>query len=390
MNKKIAIITTHPIQYYAPLFSELSKSAILDFHVFYTKGDEKNYQFDVSFGKSVSWDIPLLQGYKYTFLENTSKKAQKNGFFSIKNPNLISEIKNYGADAILVFGWNYQSHFEAMRHFKGKIPVFFRGDSTLLDETTFLKSLFRTLFLKYIYRNIDYAFYVGQSNKKYFLKFGIKEKKLLYAPHSIDNQRFNSISEEQNNDLQKLKSKLGIKENDKVILFCGKFISKKNPKLLIESFLEANFFDTHLVLVGNGELETELKKMSMKNPKIHFFPFQNQSQMPMIYRLGNVFCLPSSGPGETWGLAVNEAMVCGLVAVVSNKCGCAADLILEGKTGFVFESENKNYLIEKLKKAIELASVIGIEDFQKEFISNWDIKITAEKMIDGFVDLIIK
>lgn len=179
MKKKIAIITTHPIQYYAPLFVALSKSEVFDFHVFYTKGDVQNYQFDGAFGKNITWDIPLLVGYSHTFLENTSKNVKKGDFWSIKNPTIISELKKSGVDAIIIFGWNYQSHFETMRYFKGKIPVFFRGDSTLLDKTGFFKTFIRTLFLKFIYRFVDYAFYVGKSNKHYFLKMGIIEKKTI-------------------------------------------------------------------------------------------------------------------------------------------------------------------------------------------------------------------
>ncbi len=41
-----------------------------------------------------------------------------------------------------------------------------------------------------------------------------------------------------------------------------------------------------------------------------FLDFQNQQKMPLVYRLCDIFVLPSMGPGETWGLAVNEAMAC--------------------------------------------------------------------------------
>lgn len=205
----------------------------------------------------------------------------------------------------------------------------------------------------------------------------------MYVPHSIDNQRYRTISEQQLIELQQLKTKLGIDTAHKVILFCGKFISKKNPIFLIESFLAANLINVHLILVGNGEFEVQMAETAKTSPNIHLLPFQNQSKMPLIYRLADVFCLPSTGPYETWGLAVNEAMACGKIAVVSNKCGCAADLIIENKTGFVFEAENKNDLIEKLKKAIQLAETQNIEVLQKQFISNWDVEITAKKIVEN-------
>jgi glycosyltransferase involved in cell wall biosynthesis len=64
--------------------------------------------------------------------------------------------------------------------------------------------------------------------------------------------------------------------------------------------------------------------------------------MPVVYRLADVFVLPSKGPGETWGLSVNEAMACAKPVIVSDKCGCAADLVHEN--GFVFSAMNQREL----------------------------------------------
>jgi len=67
--KKLAIITTHPIQYYAPIFKLLSERKKIEICVFYTWGkDALKDKFDVGFGKKIEWDIPLLEGYNYNFL----------------------------------------------------------------------------------------------------------------------------------------------------------------------------------------------------------------------------------------------------------------------------------------------------------------------------------
>jgi glycosyltransferase involved in cell wall biosynthesis len=70
--------------------------------------------------------------------------------------------------------------------------------------------------------------------------------------------------------------------------------------------------------------------------------------MKLFYRLANVFVLPSQGPGETWGLSVNEALACGTPVIVSSKCGCAADLVKDAVNGFVFESGNIASLRSKM------------------------------------------
>jgi glycosyltransferase involved in cell wall biosynthesis len=76
-------------------------------------------------------------------------------------------------------------------------------------------------------------------------------------------------------------------------------------------------------------LKRRLAIVAAANPKlIHVLPFRNQSQMPVVYRLGDVFVLPSKS-GETWCLAVNEALACGRPVLVSNRVGCAADVVDE-------------------------------------------------------------
>jgi glycosyltransferase involved in cell wall biosynthesis len=379
MNKKLAIITTHPIQYYAPLFQLLAKRNKIDLHVFYTKGEEQQ-QYEPDFGKTIAWDIPLLEGYDFTFVPNAATDVGLHHFSGIKNPSLIQAIKDFGANAILVFGWSYESHLKTMWHFKGKIPVYFRGDSTLLDETGGIKAIMRRIFLILVYSQIDKAFYVGENNKAYYKKHLIKDQNLIFAPHAIDNKRFglkfsvgNSKIEVQNTNDGVFNSKIGvqnsndgafnseiehykqifkIKSNEIVVLFVGKFEPKKNPVLLLNAFKELNLKNAHLIFVGNGVLENELKEKAKDTTHIHFLPFQNQSKLPQIYGLGDIFCLPSQGPGETWGLAVNEAMAGGNAVLVSDKCGCAINLVETNKNGFVFKSNDKEDLKAKLKALV--------------------------------------
>ena len=67
----------------------------------------------------------------------------------------------------------------------------------------------------------------------------------------------------------------------------------------------------------------------------------------------DVFVLPSSGPGESWGLAVNEAMASSKPVIVSDKCGCAKDLVENGKNGFIFKAGKSDELCSKMKSMIE-------------------------------------
>jgi glycosyltransferase involved in cell wall biosynthesis len=346
--KKLAIVSTHPIQYNAPVYKLLSERKKIHIKVFYTWENSKDGVFDIKFNQNIKWDIPLLEGYEYEFVKNTSKKQGSHSFKGIINPNLNKQIEKWGANAVLIFGWNFHSHIRAMRYFKGKIPVFFRGDSTLIDEKPGLKTILRRIILKTIFKKIDFAFYVGKNSKDYFLKHGLKEKSLVYAPHAIDNERFIDSNRKYDSVAIQWQQDLGIKKEDIVFLYAGKFESKKDPEILINAANHLNSDKYKFIFAGDGFLKNQLYEMANKNINIVFLPFQNQSIMPVLYRLCDVFVLPSKGPGETWGLGVNEAMACSRAILVSDKVGCAPDLVQNGKNGYIFKAGDIEDLVKRI------------------------------------------
>lgn len=349
LMKKLAIISSHPIQYNAPMFRMLAERGRIQVKVFYTWGEEAvKEKFDPGFQRTIKWDIPLLKGYDHVFVENISKDPGSHHYSGIINPGLNQEIEAWGADAVLVFGWSFQSHLRAMRYFKHKIPVFFRGDSTMLDNIGFLKRGVRLLFLNWVYTYIDVALYVGEANKVYFKKHGLKNNQLVFAPHAVDNKRF-APTDANKTEAMEMRKRMGIDENALVYLFAGKFEEKKGPLNLLNAFFSLNHPNTHLIMVGNGILESALKSKAKDSPNVHFLDFQNQSVMPVIYQMCDVFILPSEGPGDTWGLVVNEAMAAEKAVIVSHVCGCVSNLVFEGKNGFTFRSGDEAELMEKMR-----------------------------------------
>jgi len=355
---KLAIVSSHPIQYNAPLFALLAKEEKINLKVFYTWGiDSIKEKYDPDFKQVIQWDIPLLEGYHYQFLKNTSKEPGSHHFKGIINPDLNQEIEKWGADIVWVWGWAFDSHLKVLRYFKGKKEVWFRGDSTLLDEplSFSVKKILRRVFLTWVYRHVDKAFYVGTHNKAYFVKHGLKEKQLVYAPHAIDNDRFADPTGEYAKKAREIRTKLGVSENKKLLLFVGKFEPNKN---LLELVKAINNTDLSLLLVGNGPQEEILKEIAAEN--IFFMPFQNQSMMPVVYRVGDALIMNSKS--ETWGLAMNEALASGIPVLATEKCGGAIDLI-----------DSTNGIIINQFSTIEHLS-IWLNDFQK-------VKNTFCKMI---------
>jgi glycosyltransferase involved in cell wall biosynthesis len=391
MKRRLAIITTHPVQYNAPWFKLLSQKEGISVKVFYTwEQSSGGKNFDIGFGREVEWDIPLLEGYTYSFVENISPDPGTHHFKGVINPGLIGEITEWGADALLVFGWSFKSHLGCLKHFHGKIPVFFRGDSTLLDEQKGVKRLLRRVFLKWVYRHIDIALYAGSNNKAYFSIHGLKENQLVFAPHAIDNSRFADPDGAYSLQAKEWRHRLGFNQDDIVVLFAGKLEPKKDPGILLKLARVIGKSRLKFLLVGNGRLEQELKQEAVTLQHVRFLDFQNQQMMPVVYRIGDIFVLPSVGPGETWGLALNEAMASGLPVIASNKVGGAIDLIRPGENGQIFEAGNINDLQKALNNLLNPQALYDKGARSADIISHWSFDAIVDAIINGAMKQVIK
>ena len=403
---RLAIISTHPIQYYAPLFRELEEGDGVVPHVFYGWHGPAEGAYDPGFGTDVTWDVPLLDGYAHTFVDNASPDPGTHHLRGLINPDLVPSVKAWGPDAVLIFGWNYWSHLQALRAFSGRVPVYFRGDSTLIDETPGLRQVARRMWLRWVYRHVDTALFVGTHNRDYYEAHGLGDDRLAWVPHAIDNRRFDDPPFDAEAEATAWRSDLGIPDEAPTAVFASKLSAKKAPEVLLDAFLamdagletnaslETNAGSDardrsgaspqpapHLVIAGSGPLGDDLKARARAHPRVHFIGFQNQSRMPVVYRLGDVFVLPSRGPGETWGLAINEAMACGRAVIASTNAGCAPDLIEPEENGSVFEAGDSDALARHLAAVLMRPSrAAEMGRASKRRIQGWSIQAAARRL----------
>lgn len=347
---RLAIISSHPIQYYAPWFQYLHQLPELQLKVFYLWDFGVTLQQDVDFKTDIQWDIPLLEGYNYEFVPNISKQPGTNHFWGLNNPTLKKRVEAYAPQAVLLMNYNYASIYRFLWQWpRQRTPLMFRGDSHILRVPERLKPWLKRQWIRQIYRQFEACLYVGQSNRQYFEYHGVPSERLFFAPHAIDNNRFLQAAPQAIEDARQWKQELGIPDYHRVILFSGKLIEKKRPQDLLHAFAQARLQQVSLLFVGSGPLETELRQAAKGLPDVYFSPFQNQSQMPRTYAIASVVVLPSYGHGETWGLAINEAMCLGKPVIVSTHVGCANDLVREN--GWIFPAGDQAALANCLRQA---------------------------------------
>lgn len=380
MSCRLAIVSSHPIQYNAPAFKELASDPALEVKVFYSWEGPRT-SVDPEFGHAVTWDIPLRDGYDHAFVPNVSSDPGTHRFRGLQNPRMVGEIRKWKPDVILVYGWSFDTHLRVMRAFTGKTPILFRGDSTLLGDRATLKRVARRVFLRWVFDQVDVALYVGKHNRDYYREMGLRESQLVWAPHAVDNKRLADESGTHEAAAMDWRRKLGIDEEDVVFLFAGKLIPRKDPLTLLQAFLQlsarAASSRAHLVFAGEGGLRSELESAAAGSANIHFVGFQNQSAMPVVYRLGNALVLPSLI--DTWGLAVNESMACSRPAIVSDLVGCAPDLIRENETGAVFPNGDVDGLARILSEmAGDSQKTVRMGKLARRFVEDWSIEAYAK------------
>jgi len=345
--QRLAVVVSHPIQYYAPWFRWMTAQG-WTLRVFYLWDAGVAEHRDREFGRTIVWDVDLLSGYEAEFVPNIAIEPGTHHLRGLNNPELGARLRAWQPDAILLFGYKYLTHLRLL--LAPSAPVIFRGDSHLLGGPA-PRSLKRWA-LRLVYGRCAAITYVGQANRDYFRTFGVPPEKLFRAPHCVDADHFTPTTETQAN-AESLRASLGL-QGKRIVLFAGKLIPKKRPLELLQAFLALADFGAALVIVGEGSELPALQQLAASRPEscVRFLPFANQSEMPSRYLLADVFALPSGGPEETWGLAVNEAMHAGVPCLVSDQVGCQRDLVCEGDTGWVFSADAPSGLEAALQRAL--------------------------------------
>jgi glycosyltransferase involved in cell wall biosynthesis len=327
-------IVSHPIQYFVPIYRHLAASDQLKLTVCFGSLHGTQPSYDPGIGHSVQYGNDLLSGYDYCPLPNRGSGKPDGSPSSIDSPQIDELLDLLEPDALWIHGWNYQLLRQSITWSKRNgIPYLLRGETTLLDAPRGTIRWWRRWWLyRQLFRDAAALLYVGIENRRFYESMGIRTEKMKPMFYSIDTEHF------QNSRGLESQGATG----PFVVVTAAKLIPRKRVKDVIEAVLRCKG-NTHLWIAGDGELRSQLEDLARSaRDRIRFLGFVSQSDLPELYSRAHLFALASEE--ETWGLVVNEAMACGLPAVVSDRCGCAVDLIENGSTGYTYPCGNVDQL----------------------------------------------
>lgn len=378
---RLVVFTSHPIQYQAPWFRAIERSGRFDLLVVFARIPSPEEQA-IGFGGAFAWDVPLLDGYASTVLR-AGRLPQSPQFLRRPALGVAALLRRHRPDAVLVLGWQEVSLIQAIMatRFAG-IPLVLRGESNdLRPRPAPVRAAHRALVAQ-----ADGALSIGSANRRFFEAAGMPPLRIVDAPYFVDNEYFVARAATATARRQALRRQWGIPRDAVVPLFAGKLQPKKRPIDFL-SALDAvgrEGSGVHALVVGEGELSKACHQFAQERDiPVTFAGFLNQSRMPEAYAVSDFLVLPSDS-GETWGLVVNEAMACGLPAIVSDEVGCAEDLVGAGGGGFSYRMGDVDVLVESMRQLIvdsELRRVLG-DRARRRILQDYSVARAVEGLAD--------
>jgi glycosyltransferase involved in cell wall biosynthesis len=381
---RLAILDSHVIQYFAPMYRRLAQEHDIDLTVYYCSRQGLDSYNDSGFGGvQVQWDIPLLDGYRSVFLDNLRREGGGvGGFWSLINPSIVSELRHGHYDALWVHGHNYATH--QLAYWCAKylgIAVFTRGDSHLGTQRTGLKRWVRKPLMNLFYAQCDACLAIGNRNSDYYQFHGVPKSKIFFVPFTVDNAYFMRQADAARAQIPVLKAELGLREGLPVLLYASKFLRRKHPMGLLRAkfALEQEGIECEVLMIGAGEEDATLRQYCVEQGlrNVHFLGFRNQSELPSFYALADIFVLPSEN--EPWGLIINEVMCAGVAVVATEEIGAVADLVRSGENGLLYPARDIDALVSILRSLVldtKRCHEMGCRS--REIIANWSYEQCVE------------
>ncbi len=354
-RSKVLILASHVIQYSSPLFRRMAHDPRLDLQIAYCTLQGAKSSIDPEFGVEVKWDTSVLDGYSWVQLPNRSPSPGLGRFFGLVNPGVWKLIRDAHLDAAILPGYFYFTAWIAIAAAKWSgTPILFVTDSHSLRSWR-AQSAWKLRFKKWMVRRI---FSLGRGiivsstgGVEYLKALGFSSDRIFLVPTAVDNDWWTAMAEAA--DRSAVRAAWKIPADASVALFCAKLQLWKGPRDLLEAFARANVPNSYVVFAGDGPERANLERRAAElgiADRARFLGFVNQTQLPSTYRAADLFVLPSLF--EPFGLVVNEAMLCGLPAAVSERVGARFDLVRPNENGFVFPSGDVDALAEILRQIL--------------------------------------
>jgi glycosyltransferase involved in cell wall biosynthesis len=355
MRKKVAVVVSHPIQHFCPLYAALTTAARIELRVFFASTAGATPYFDAHFAQTISWQKDLLHGFAYEFLPGAQPEIRYGE--SIDNGSIASRLGQFNPDAVIIYGiWHRISRralWWSKRHKKACLLI---SDGELKQRRTIWTRLRKRITLPAILSQLDGFLTVGDANEAYYRHYGVPTAKLFRCPFPVDEKRFVDAARERELSSAAIRTSLGLSDRHVIGMSVGKLTERKavaDVVCAIGSLLETGRVNEkrfHFLIAGDGPERGRLEQLTRTRASkaISIIGYKSADELPAYYQSVDFLVHPSAS--DPHPLAVSEAVVSGLPVLVSDIIGSIgpSDDAQPGTNAVVFPQGNIAALAEGL------------------------------------------
>lgn len=322
---KLAVVVSHPIQYYAPYYRAIAAEGSVEIKAFFGSRFGIDNKVDPGMGVEVAWKADLLGGYDHEFLPE-APGITGFAFREMDNPSITAKLDEYDPDVVLVHGYAQATLARTILWCRRRgVPLLNISDRSFSGLSTPLRRVARRLILPLILKQYGAFLVIGDSIHRFYHSFGAREEQIFRVPIMLD-EGFWALRERKDKARRQMREELGLGDDELAILYVGKLIPRKRPQdllaalRLIKQRQDGAGRNVRVLFAGNGEMLSALEEEArLHDLPATFLGFVNIDQLPRYYCAADILAHPAEN--ESYGIITLEACVFGLPLILSEKVG---------------------------------------------------------------------
>ncbi len=331
---RLAVVVSHPIQYYAPLWRALAREPALALHVIFASRIGLDKTFDPDMKTHVAWATDLTAGYAHEFLAEAAS-IQRTGFH-IDNPSVGEALARFRPDSVILHGYGSRTMLRALIWCKlYGVRTLLTADSSAHVSPPGWRRRVKTLVAPWLLSLYDAALTMSDRSEAHFASLGFPRARMFRTPVMIDDAFW--VARAARAPLRAAKrAELDLRPDAFVVMAASKLTKGKRVGDLIAACARLAP-GAVLLIAGEGAERGRLEALAeTQGVATRFCGFVNIDALPAYYAAADVFA--HAGEVEQYGMVVLEAAILGLPLALSDQTGAVGptSIARPGENALVF------------------------------------------------------
>lgn len=346
---RVALVTSSISHFEVPMLRLISNFPGVELQVFLQREDKEKTRYDTEYGQQIHWGESRIAGT--ASIGCTSPKE------------MFRSVRRWHPDVVMVYGYGWRGAPEfILKSRLAGLRLLHRGTLTFHRDPRrrALAALLRRC-RGYLLRLFHAHHFGGSYSRRVLQEAGVRDSAMFFVPYSVDSRFFVEQADDPavQRVAKQLRERLGWDQSAHVVLFICQHNWFKGPDIAMKVLARAHRADPKLraLIVGSGRMTTamgEMAKRHLASENYHFAGFVPSKETVPYYLASDVVLFTSRY--ETWGRAINEAMLCQRPCIINQLIPAAGGLVEHRGNGWIVESLEIEAYVQALAECFALSS----------------------------------